>query len=184
MSTRPLPNIIITGTPGTGKSSHCERIANELGAFTHINVTDFAKEHDCFDGYDEERKSHIVDEDKLVDAMEPLLERGAILIDWHANDLFPERLIDLVVVLKTDNGVLYERLEKRGYAQNKIDENIDCEIMGIVLNEAREGYAEEIVVELDSNSVEDIESNVERVISWIDTWKLNNPLGASNELSV
>ncbi|KAH3674804.1 hypothetical protein WICMUC_003007 [Wickerhamomyces mucosus] len=184
MSTRPLPNIIITGTPGTGKTSHAELIVKEAPAFRHINITDFAKENDCFDGYDEERKSHIVDEDKLCDAIEPELEKGGVIVDWHANDLFPERLIDLVIVLKTDNGVLFDRLNKRGYAQSKIDENIDCEIMGIIAQEAREGYQPEIIVELDSNTTDDIDSNVERIISWVDTWKSDHPNGASNELSV
>ncbi len=119
-----------------------------------------------------------------MDALEPLLEKGGILIDWHANDLFPERLIDLVVVLRTENGILYDRLSKRDYSQSKIDENLDCEIMEVILQEAREAYAPEIIVELQSNTTEDIDSNVARVISWIDTWKVNNPDGASNELAL
>lgn len=182
MSARKLPNIIITGTPGCGKTSHCEQLVKELPAFKHINVTDFAREHDCYDGFDKERNSHIVDEDKLLDALEPVLREGANLIDWHSNDLFPERLIDLVVVLTTDNKVLYERLEKRGYSQSKIDENIDCEIMQVVLNEAREAYEPEIVVVLESNTIEEIDANVERISAWIDSWELNNPNGVSNEL--
>ncbi|CAM9020780.1 unnamed protein product [Wickerhamomyces anomalus] len=173
MSYRPLPNIILTGTPVSG-----------IKGFKHVNITDFAKENDAYDGFDKERNSHIVDEDKLLDALEPLLEKGGILIDWHANDLFPERLIDLVVVLRTENGILYDRLSKRDYSQSKIDENLDCEIMEVILQEAREAYAPEIIVELQSNTTEDIDSNVARVISWIDTWKVNNPDGASNELAL
>lgn len=182
MSTRPLPNIVITGTPGCGKTSHAEQLCIEAPAFKHINVTEFAKAHDCFDGYDEERKCHIVDEDKLCDALEPMLEQGGIVIDWHACDWLPERLVDLVIVLKTDNGILYDRLEKRGYPQSKIDENIDCEIMEVIANEARDAYAPEIVIELQSNTTEDMDENVHRIVSWIDTWKINNPAGASNEL--
>ncbi len=40
----------------------------------------------------------------------------------------------------TDNTVLYERLEKRGYAQKKISENVQCEIMQVIAEEARESY--------------------------------------------
>jgi len=90
----------------------------------------------------------------------------------------------LVVVLRTDNSVLYDRLKKRDYSQSKIDENLDCEIMEIIAQEARDGYVPEIVVELQSNTTEDMDSNVDRIISWIDTWKVNNPNGASNELPV
>jgi hypothetical protein len=34
-------------------------------------------------------------------------------VDYHSCDFFPERWFDLVVVLQTDNTILYERLEKR-----------------------------------------------------------------------
>lgn len=50
------------------------------------------------------------------------------------------RWFDLVVVLQTDNGVLYDRLEKRGYPQPKITENVECEIMMVLLQEAHDSY--------------------------------------------
>ena len=40
---------------------------------------------------------------------------------------------DVVVCLRTDNTVLYDRLQARGYAQNKITENVTCEIMQVIL---------------------------------------------------
>jgi adenylate kinase len=45
------------------------------------------------------------------------------------------------------------------------------EIMGIVLDEAREAYAEETVVELQSETVQDMETNVARIIQWIENWQ-------------
>jgi adenylate kinase len=39
---------------------------------------------------------------------------------------------------------------------------------------ARESYAPEIVQELESNTVEDMESNVSRVVSWLTSWKEQN----------
>lgn len=59
-------------------------------------------------------------------------------------------------------------LSRSGYNQKKITENIECEIMQVVLDEARESYSEDIVVELTSNSVEEMESNVLRVQRWIE----------------
>jgi len=38
---------------------------------------------------------------------------GGSIVDHHSCDYFPERWFDLVVVLQTDNTVLYQRLEKR-----------------------------------------------------------------------
>ena len=61
---------------------------------------------------------------------------------------FPERWFDLVVVLRTNNEVLYPRLEARGYSERKIQENVECEIMCTVAEEARESYKAEILWEL------------------------------------
>lgn len=38
---------------------------------------------------------------------------GYCIVDFHSCDLFPERWFDLVVVLRTDNSILYQRLESR-----------------------------------------------------------------------
>lgn len=50
---------------------------------------------------------------KVCDALEDQLALGGNIVDYHSCDFFPERWFDLVVVLQTDNSVLYERLEKR-----------------------------------------------------------------------
>jgi adenylate kinase len=52
----------------------------------------------------------------------------------------------------------------------KIQENNTSEIMQTVLDEARASYAEEIVVELRSESTEDLEANVSRICAWVDNW--------------
>lgn len=45
--------------------------------------------------------------------------------------------------------------------------------MEVLLEEARESYDEEIVVELRSDEADDIEGNVERIEGWIAQWKEN-----------
>ena len=61
---RKSPNIIITGTPGVGKSSHCELLAQKTG-LKHLVINEIAEQRGCFDGRDEELGSWIVDEDKV-----------------------------------------------------------------------------------------------------------------------
>lgn len=61
---RTSPNIIITGTPGVGKTSHCELLAERTG-LTHLSVNDVVKERECHEGWDDEFQSWIVDEDKV-----------------------------------------------------------------------------------------------------------------------
>ena len=61
---RDKPNIIVTGTPGVGKTSHCELLAQNTG-LKHLFINQIVKERDCHDGWDDEFKSWIVDEDKV-----------------------------------------------------------------------------------------------------------------------
>ncbi|SCU92526.1 LANO_0E01222g1_1 [Lachancea nothofagi CBS 11611] len=182
LPTRFTPNILVTGTPGCGKTSTCELLQRHLKNSQYYNISDFAQEKKCYDGYDEARKSHIVDEDKLLDELEPLLREGGAIIDWHVNDVFPERLIDLVVVLRCDNSILYDRLSQRKYHEAKIQENLDAEIMGVVSQDAFDSYAQEIVVELQSDSTGDLEQNVDRVVAWTESWLKQHPKGVTNEL--
>ncbi len=61
---RSRPNIIITGTPGVGKTTHCEQLVASLG-MSHLSVNQIVKDKQCHDGYDEEYQSWVVDEDKV-----------------------------------------------------------------------------------------------------------------------
>lgn len=66
----------------------------------------------------------------------------------------------------------------RDYPEAKLQENLDSEIMEVLLQEARDSYDEEIIVELTSNTSDDMESNIERIETWIRLWKTNNAEGA------
>lgn len=46
--------------------------------------------------------------------------------------------------------------------------------MEVLLQEARDSYDEEIVVELTSNTTEELETNVERIQGWLKQWKEDN----------
>ncbi|KAL8376383.1 hypothetical protein RB595_007459 [Gaeumannomyces hyphopodioides] len=170
---RTLPNIIVTGTPGVGKTTHCEVLAQRTG-LKHLSVNQVVKDKQCHEGWDDEYQSWIVDEDKLLDAIEDEAKAGGCIIDWHACDLFPKSWIDLVVVLRVDSTTLYDRLTERKYPEAKLQENLDSEIMEVLLQEARDSYDEEIVVELQSNTTDEMESNVDRVEAWFGQWKVDN----------
>ena len=90
-------------------------------------------------GWDDQYECFIVDEDKVVDALEEMKidQEGGMIVDFHSCDFFPERFFDCVIVLQTDNSVLWERLEKRGYNEKKLTDNVQCEIMHVIVEEAR-----------------------------------------------
>lgn len=61
---RKEPNIIITGTPGVGKTIHCEELAQNTG-LTHLSINQVVKERGCHDGWNGDYQSYLVDEDKV-----------------------------------------------------------------------------------------------------------------------
>ena len=63
--------------------------------------------------------------------------------------------------------MLYDRLLARGYGQKKLQENVEAEIMQVVLQETRDSYAAEIINEVRSDTVDDMEKNVENVKAWL-----------------
>lgn len=161
---RRSPNVLVTGVPCSGKTSTCEQVAENCGA-RHVNVGALVKDFSLHDGRDDRFDAFILDEDKLLDHMEEFMGSmdGGNLVDFHSADLFPERWFDYVVVLRVDNGVLYARLEGRGYDTVKIQENIEAEIMQVVVDEVRDAYREEIILELNSDSIEDMDDNVAKI---------------------
>ncbi|XP_032227776.2 adenylate kinase isoenzyme 6-like [Nematostella vectensis] len=166
---RSRPNILITGTPGTGKSTTGVELANRLG-FKYINVGQLAKENDLYDGWDAQYECHVLDEDKVIDEMEDNMTDGGNVVDYHGCEFFPERWFDIVFVLRTNNTILFDRLQQRGYTGKKLTSNVECEIFQTILEEARDSYNPEIVHELESNAPEDLERNLEQIQAWVMQW--------------
>jgi len=141
----------------------------------YINIGDVAREGDLYEGFDDEYQCPILDEDRVVDELEDRMSSGGNVVDYHSCEFFPERWFDVVFVLRTDNNVLYSRLESRGYSGKKLEDNVQCEIFQTILDEARDAYKEHVVCELPSNTPDDMEANIERITLWTQQW-----LGAQN----
>ena len=41
------------------------------------------------------------------------MEEGGVVVEYHGCDFFPKRWFDAVFVLRTDNTILYDRLQQR-----------------------------------------------------------------------
>jgi adenylate kinase len=145
----------------------------------HLNIGEIIQENKCYEGRDEALDTNILDEDKLLDVLETLVDEAAeegvgVVADFHVCEIFPERWFDLVLVLRTRTEVLFDRLTSRGYSEKKRSENMECEIMQVILDEAREAYDPAIVHEVSSNTVEEMESNIKRVTDWSKQWVVDH----------
>ncbi|XP_018494758.1 adenylate kinase isoenzyme 6 [Galendromus occidentalis] len=172
-SRRKIPNILVTGTPGTGKSTLCSELETRTMCLEWINVGEVAKQNKCFESFDDQYKCHVLDEEKLMDEIQDKMddEIGGKMVDYHGCDFFPQRWFDAVFVLRTDTKLLHDRLTGRGYEGKKLEDNLQCEIFQILLDEARSAYDEKIVHELISDSPEQLEDNLEKISKWVEEWK-------------
>lgn len=77
---RHLPNILVTGTPGTGKTTTCELLAESTG-FTHVNVGDLVKSESLHCGWDDEYSCYIIDEDKVRIHLGQMMHKHRVLFE-------------------------------------------------------------------------------------------------------
>lgn len=166
-----LNNILITGTPGTGKTSMATLLCDSLETnynikFQVINVGELIHNKKLYTEWNKEYDVPIFDEDKLLDELEPIIEQGNCIIDFHSSSFFPERWFSLVVLLRCNNTELYDRLKARNYSDKKLNENIECEIMEITADEVKESYNSDIVLEIKNEKIEDMKANIEVVMDY------------------
>ncbi len=156
----------------SGKTSTASLLSSTCG-FKHIDVGLLIKDKGFHKGIDEIYGSFILDEDSedlLCDELEDLLSSGGCVVDFHSCSFMPERWFNLIIVLRASNSCLFDRLTAREYNEKKIQENIQAEILQVCLDEAQESWPASRVVELTSESVEQMEENVQRTVQWIENY--------------
>ena len=122
--------VAITGTPGTGKDTISGIVAKRLG-WNLVDLNKLAKQKGLIKGFDKKRNCEIVDISGLKKEIKKI--RGNAIIQSHYSH---ELNSDLVIVLRTEPKELKKRLEKRGWLKEKIEENLEAEIMEVCNSEA------------------------------------------------
>jgi adenylate kinase len=131
--------ILVTGTPSVGKTVTALMLASKLDAL-YVDLTDLALRNNLVLGKDEKRDTVIIDERKMRRRISQIIEKtekNEIVVDGHyAVNVVPQKLVTLVFVLRRDPVELRKFMEKRGYPEPKLMENLASEILDVCLVEA------------------------------------------------
>jgi adenylate kinase len=139
--------------------------------YEFLNIGDLIKEKKLYSEWDDDMNCSIFDEEKLVDELKRMVKDISIqgikglLIDFHSIGFIPRKLVDHVVAIRTDTEQLWTRLEKRGYKEAKIKENVEAEIFMESMNEAVDQFGEDKVEEIANNTESDRDGIVDRICS-------------------
>ncbi len=151
----PASVFVISGSPGTGKTSVTDII--KQAGFNTLNIYDFAKKYGSVDTYDIERESWIVDTDEVYNALVIFLAAadGIWVIEGHYADIVPEQYVKKVFVLSAEIRTLRQRLRDREYSEDKVQENIEAEIMQVCWTDALDAFGESRVTKITNNNISD-----------------------------
>lgn len=134
--------IIITGTPGTGKTSVADALGKIMGLpVTHVNnivksgLIKTRKEKGCIA--------------PDMHALQRALEHKQGIIEGHLACEFPLKG-SKVIVLRCAPQVLEKRMKKRKYSAAKIRENLEAEALDYCLILAEKNYGARNVAQVDT----------------------------------
>lgn len=130
--------IIISGTPGTGKTTLSKKLAEKLN-IKYLDVNKIIKRFNLIEEYDKARKTNVVDIYKLNKVLIKIIKKEKnLIIDSHLSHNLPKKYVDLAIILKCSLKELEKRLQRKRWSKAKIRENMDAEIFNICYEEAKE----------------------------------------------
>jgi adenylate kinase len=139
----------ITGSPGTGKKTVSPVVASSL-SFPLVDLNAVAR-----------AKSRVgstidVDTRTLRKMLLGTTASEGVVFGHLLPHVYHKGEIDFVAVLRCEPSVLKKRLINRGYTNEKLIENLEAELIGVVLDESIRTFGEAAVHEYDSTKTNPI----------------------------
>ncbi|XP_952517.1 uncharacterized protein TA11865 [Theileria annulata] len=179
MEVRRIPNVLVVGTPGCGKSTLCNSVLKRLDdlssskslngfSMTHLNIANLIKDKNLYYEWDDEMDCSVYDEELLAEELSSYdFSKGGFLVEFHSVEFFEKSQFDCVYVLLTEIEILARRLEARDYTESKVKQNLQCEIFQTCLYDAYEVFGRSKVKSLNSNTEHDLENNTELLFNYL-----------------
>jgi adenylate kinase len=157
--------ILVTGTPGVGKTTVSRSLASKLDA-VYISLAELVERERLISGVDKARGTLIADTDRVSKRMQEIIKSSEcdVIVDGHyAVDVVPTKDVHMVFVLRRDPSELKNVMENRGFKERKLWENLAAEILDVCLWDAVSVCGSDKVCEIDASGRR-IEEVVEDII--------------------
>ncbi len=119
--------------------------------FRVIHLSKLVVEERLYRAYDKRRQAYIIDEERLAERMRKLADiDGLVIVEGIGAEALPPDIVSLCIVLTCEPFALRERLERRNFPPEKIEENLEAERFGIILGEAISNYGSSKVIVIDT----------------------------------
>jgi adenylate kinase len=150
--------VIVTGTPGTGKTFFAKTLCRKY-SFEYVDVKKLINQKKLSSGFDNKRNCEIIDVKKLNSELIKVItnankKKKNLVIDSHLSHFLPKKYVDVCFVTKCSLKELKKRLEKRKYSKDKLRENLDSEIFDNCFIEAEEqGHEVRVIVTTNTTKI-------------------------------
>ena len=151
--------IALTGTPGTGKTSASKIL--EENNFEVVDLNKIAIEKGFSVGTDRNRDSKIIDIERLNNYIkENYSKKDIVFIEGHLSHLLES--VDKTIVLRCHPSELRKRLSYKEWKKEKVNENVEAEMLDIILCETVDIHPEKNIFEIDTTgeSAKDVARSV------------------------
>jgi adenylate kinase len=161
--------LIITGTPGAGKSTVSRKLAQRISAKL-ISIGELVKKERLYTREDKKRDTLVADLSRVSERVKQVIasSTGNVLVEGHyAVDVVHPSWVHRVFVLRRDPEELTKILRKRGYREDKVKENLAAEILDVCLYDAVErcGVKKVCEVNVTGRNTADVAEEIEEILN-------------------
>ncbi len=157
--------IVITGTPGVGKTVVSKALAKRLEAI-YVSLAELVNREKLILSVDSARNTVVADLNQLSDRISQIIGDAStdVVVEGHyAPDVVSSNMVSYAFVLRMDPDILGGRLRARGYKEGKVLENLASEVLDVCLYDAVKQYGVGKVDEIDA-TYKSVEEVVEEIL--------------------
>jgi adenylate kinase len=145
--------IIVTGTPGVGKTAFSRKLAREIGA-DYLSFNEYISGKHLYRRFDRRRGTKVVDVQRARRSLKSFLKKahGLVVIDTNIPDVVDlKQTVERVFVLRCHPLLLEKRLRRKGWRDTKVHENVLAELLDSCATDSLQYYGRQKVTQIDTS---------------------------------